>query len=172
MPDLRPEDQFPTEDAPFRYPAVPTSTSEREKLATNEQDDFQRAAFDQSRQENEINGVKTVRFGHGGSISAFQDQVALEGQKKAQFNRERPAVWEQYPTEKKKTTTWWDTLPGEARPLETYRALRRGNNQSTAQKPPFIVGGGNGTDKEVWVGGVTKVNGRLYEHRKKLKLWE
>lgn len=167
MPELRPEDQFRTEDVPFRSPAVSISTFEREKLATGEQGDFQRAVFDQSRQENDLDEAKMAGFGHGRRVSA------LEGQNKAQFDPERRADWEQYPTggKKKMMTPRRDTLISGPRPVDPYQGHHRGN-QSTGQKPSFIGGGGGGKDKEVWVGDVKKVNGRLYEHRKKLKHWE
>lgn len=168
MPMSRSDHQFQTAAGHLRHSALPNFAYSRhqEKLTAAEQADIQRA-LDQSRHERELQEVKVAYQGQDRRISALERQMQLD-RERAQQDREEEryrAEWEQYSAEK----AAWEASQKEATPAEDPAQDRR--SLPSSHKLQFIVGKG-GKEKEVWVGDVRKVNGKLVEYRRKLKPWE
>lgn len=163
-PNDRPETYYQSRGFTPRYPPVPNSASDQAKAINAEEAEFQRA-LDQSRHEHQLNEVKSAYSRQGRRISALEERVALEEQK-AEFDRERrQAEWEQYSIEKTASAS-----------AQSESNLFTSNSENRGIRPTGrklqVIFDKAGKNKELWVGDIRKVNGRLYEYRKRLKPWE
>lgn len=167
IPDVKPEALASESRTRTRYPSVPNSAPEQAEAEADraEEAELQRT-LDQSWYEHQLNEMKKTSTNQARRISALEEQISLERQK-TQFDRgQSQAEWEHYSMEK----TAWDAAQDMTKaPTVSYPENR--GKLPTGQRLQFITDR-TGRNKEIWIGAVRKVNGRLYEHRKRLNPWE